>query len=523
MAYSTEQRKVAIDLLIQYDLQYTKVTAELGYPSSRELQRWYARFIESNTYSRKDMGNSMYSSEEKSRAISYYFQHGKSIAGTCKKLGYPHRETLRTWINEQHPEEKRTCTSSNLRVYLKQTEKEQAALDLCSRGSTAQKVANKYGVSRGVLYCWKHKFLPEGGPTKMQKNSLAQSSKTKSKSIEELTNEVKELAAETEALKKQINRLKLERDALQLATEIVKKDKGISLETLTNKKKAIVIGALREAYSLKDLLDVFKISKSSYCYQQHSLATPDKYCDVRVKLHKMFSESYESYGYRRLYLCIKKSDGSNYSEKVIRRLMHEEGLVVRRNCRKKYNSYLGEISPAVENLIQGDFHAESPNVKCLTDITEFSIPAGKVYLSPIIDCYDGLPVTWTIGTSPNADLVNTMLDAAIATLRNGEHPIIHSDRGSHYRWPGWIERMDGAGLIRSMSRKGYSPDNSACEGFFGRLKNEMFYGRSWSSVTIEGFTAFLDQYIHWYAEKRIKVSLGGMSPLQYRRAQKTVI
>ena len=128
MAYSTEQRKVAIDLLIQYDLQYTKVTAELGYPSSRELQRWYARFIESNTYSRKDMGNSMYSSEEKSRAISYYFQHGKSIAGTCKKLGYPHRETLRTWINEQHPEEKRTCTSSNLRVYLKQTEKEQAAL-----------------------------------------------------------------------------------------------------------------------------------------------------------------------------------------------------------------------------------------------------------------------------------------------------------------------------------------------------------------------------------------------------------
>ena len=116
-----------------------------------------------------------------------------------------------------------------------------------------------------------------------------------------------------------------------------------------------------------------------------------------------------------------------------------------------------------------------------------------------------------------------MLDAAIATLRNGEHPIIHSDRGSHYRWPGWIERMDCAGLIRSMSRKGYSPDNSACEGFFGRLKNEMFYGRSWSSVTIEGFTAFLDQYIHWYAEKRIKVSLGGMSPLQYRRAQKTVI
>ena len=523
MAYSTEQRKVAIDLLIQYDLQYTKVTAELGYPSCRELQRWYTRFIETTAYSRKDMGHSMYSSDEKDRAISYYFQHGKSIAGTCKKLGYPHRETLRTWINERNPEEKRTCVSSRLRVYLKQNEKEQAALDLCLRENSAQIVANKYGVSRVTLYCWKHKFLPEGSPTKMQKNSLAQSSKTKSKSAAELTNEVKELTAETEALKKQIHRLKLERDALQMAAEIVKKDKGISLETLTNKEKAIVIGALRKAYSLKELLDVFKLSKSSYCYQQRSLAAPDKYCDVRLKLHKMFSESYESYGYRRLYLCVKKSDGNHYSEKVIRRLMREECLVVRKNSRKKYNSYLGEISPAVENLIQGDFHAERPNLKWLTDITEFSIPAGKVYLSPIIDCYDGLPVTWTIGTSPNADLVNTMLDAAIATLKNGEHPIIHSDRGSHYRWPGWIERMDCAGLIRSMSRKGYSPDNSACEGFFGRLKNEMFYGRSWNSVTIEEFMAFLDQYIHWYAEKRIKISLGGMSPLQYRQAQKIVI
>ena len=296
MAYSTEQRKVAIDLLIQYDLQYTKVTAELGYPSCRELQRWYTRFIETTAYSRKDMGHSMYSSDEKDRAISYYFQHGKSIAGTCKKLGYPHRETLRTWINERNPEEKRTCVSSRLRVYLKQNEKEQAALDLCLRENSAQIVANKYGVSRVTLYCWKHKFLPEGSPTKMQKNSLAQSSKTKSKSAAELTNEVKELTAETEALKKQIHRLKLERDALQMAAEIVKKDKGISLETLTNKEKAIVIGALRKAYSLKELLDVFKLSKSSYCYQQRSLAAPDKYCDVRLKLHKMFSESYESYG-----------------------------------------------------------------------------------------------------------------------------------------------------------------------------------------------------------------------------------
>lgn len=110
-----------------------------------------------------------------------------------------------------------------------------------------------------------------------------------------------------------------------------------------------------------------------------------------------------------------------------------------------------------------------------------------------------------------------MLDAALATLDSDQHPIIHSDRGCHYRWPGWIKRMDDAGLTRSMSRKGCSPDNSACEGFFGRLKNEMFYGRSWKGVSIEQFKNILDEYIHWYAEERIKISLGGASPIQYRK------
>ena len=134
--------------------------------------------------------------------------------------------------------------------------------------------------------------------------------------------------------------------------------------------------------------------------------------------------------------------------------MKEDKLTVLSIKRKKYNSYKGEITPAVPNVIKRDFHAEQPNMKWLTDITEFHIPAGKIYLSPIIDCFDGLPVSWTIGTSPDAALVNTMLDNAIGTLKENEHPIVHSDRGAHYRWPGWIERMENAGLTRSMSRKG---------------------------------------------------------------------
>ena len=116
----------------------------------------------------------------------------------------------------------------------------------------------------------------------------------------------------------------------------------------------------------------------------------------------------------------------------------------------KYNSYAGEITPAVPNIIDRDFSAKAPHTKWLTDITEFAIPAGKVYLSPIVDCFDGLLVTWKIGLTPDSNLVNSMLDDAINKLEQHEKPIVHSDRGVHYRWPGWIERIDNNGLIRSM-------------------------------------------------------------------------
>jgi transposase InsO family protein len=214
-------------------------------------------------------------------------------------------------------------------------------------------------------------------------------------------------------------------------------------------------------------------------------------------------------GRRQLHLC----------EKVVQRLMKQEGLSVPARKKRRYGSYLGEISPAPENLLNRDFQAATPNEKWLTDITEFQIPAGKVYLSPVIDCFDGMVVSWTLGTRPDSELVNTMLDAAIDTVGPSDNkPVIHSDRGAHYRWPGWLTRIHNAKLTRSMSRKGCSPDNAACEGFFGRLKNEMFYPRDWQSITIEQFIKAVHDYIVWYNEKRIKISLGSLSPIEYRES-----
>ena len=248
------------------------------------------------------------------------------------------------------------------------------------------------------------------------------------------------------------------------------------------------------------------------------MSRPDKYEGARHEIMNIFNVSVNTYGYRRIHAMLK-CKAITLSEKVIRRIMKEEHLIIKKVRIKKYCSYVGEISEAVPNLLKRDFKASLPNQKkWLTDIMEFHIPAGKVYLSPIIDCFDGLPVAWTIGTSPSARLVNTMLDIAIDNLPEGAHPIVHSDRGAHYRWPGWIKRMEDAGLIRSMSMKGCSPDNAACEAFFGRLKNKMFYNHSWLNVTINEFIDILDTYIRWYYTGRIKMSLGAMSPMEYRHS-----
>ena len=279
-----------------------------------------------------------------------------------------------------------------------------------------------------------------------------------------------------------------------------------------------MIDALREKYALKTLLKALQLSKSSYFYQRDAIAKGDKYGAVRPRLRVIFKQNYESYGYRRIKMELD-DEGIHLSEKVIRRLMAEEGLEVTITRCRKYSSYAGKITPAVPNILDRDFQAEVSNQKLVTDITEFSIQAGKVYLSPLIDCFDGQITSWTIGTSPNAELVNTMLSAAAAAFTSDEKPVVHSDRGAHYRWPGWIELMDKFGLTRSMSKKASTPDNAQAESFFGHLKTEFFYNRSWLGKSIDEFTQELNEYIEWYNTKRRKKVLGGKSPQEYRQSK----
>ncbi|GAC1531982.1 MAG: IS3-like element ISAtu3 family transposase [Ramlibacter sp.] len=448
-----------------------------------------------------------YSFDQKKAAVDYYLVHERCAAETLRALGYPGRETLAAWVEELHPGTRKQIVGKAGDVAKPQEVKQAAVIELCTREDSARVIARKVGVSRPTLYHWKNKLLGHEVPASMKRhNSPAPPP------------EQAELERQVESLRRDIRQLQLEHDILKKANELLKKGLGVDPQLLSNREKTILVDALRQTYTLPELLAGLGLARSCYFYHRARLLVADKYAGVCRVIKDIFEFNHRCYGYRRIRAALGRQQVF-LSEKVVRRLMKQECLVVAATRRRRYGSYLGEISPAPDNLINRDFQAAIPNEKWLTDITEFQIPAGKVYLSPMIDCFDGLVVSWTIGTRPDADLVNTMLDAAIETLADGgDRPVVHSDRGAHYRWPGWLSRMNNAKLIRSMSRKGCSPDNAACEGFFGRLKTELFYPRNWKAITVEQFIQIVNSYIHWYNEKRIKISLGSLSPREYRES-----
>jgi putative transposase len=506
--YSREKRLKAVLLYIKLGYAATATIRILGYPETRKTVKvWYDAYAREGENVFGYRRRAKYTEEKVERAIAHFLEHGRRYRFTMRELGYPGHDLLQHWVRERVPDVRMTSGQRDAVRSSSDEEKRQAVVDLCSRTGSAQEVAERVGVSRVQLYTWRRELLQEAGPTVKRKRTKAGDEATK-----------EALKQEVEDLERRIHKLKLEHDIMVKATEIARKDPGINPRDLTNREKTLLIDAMTDTYRVTEIREALGLPRSSYFYHRSRLRLPERYLELRRQLRAAFEENRSVYGYRRLHIVLRR-DGAVVSEKVVRRVMREEHLSIVRQRRRRFTAYAGESMPAADNLLQRDFRAELPNQKWLTDITEFGLPAAKVYLSPIIDCFDGMVVSWSIGTRPDANLVNTMLDHGIEQLPNGAVPIVHSDRGAHYRWPGWIHRTTNAGITRSMSKKGCTPDNAACEGFFGRLKTEMFYNRNWRNTTVKQFIKLVDEYIRWYNEKRIKLSLGGLSPVEYRASR----
>ena len=316
--------------------------------------------------------------------------------------------------------------------------------------------------------------------------------------------------------------------------------------SLTNGEKYLAGQAAREASPLVRLADVcetLSIPKSTYEGQGARLGRPDPKAALRLRVRASFEASGGAYGSESVTADLRRGPGEPVSwrdladgdmetpviasEKVVRAIMAEEGLVARKTAevrrRARYNSYRGELAERPANLpLREDgtheFSAPEPGLLVVTDVSEFALDGFKAYLSPAIDCFDGWPVCWRLSRHPDKGLMVGMLgDLVDAVAPTAERPlVVHSDGGAVYMTDDWREACEAGHVVRSMSRKARSPDNARCEGFFGTLKSDFFDGRDWSGVTFEEFSEELDRYIEWYRSGKLKKSLGWKTIRQHR-------
>lgn len=521
--FSTEQRRIAIETFIRFDHSYADAIAELGYPTRHSLRAWYKDYLEhGEVRSPKRQREPKFTLEMRQAAVDYYLAHGKSLARTMRRMGYPaSREYLCDWIDELAPGQRKYRGPSPKAGPVQLAEKIQAVAELESRSGTAAEVAEKHGVSRTAPYAWRREMMGDNGGEPETKGEPV------SKEFDDLPDDIEVLQDMLREAKMQLRKVQLELDVRQATLEIVKKDQGADPELPTNEEKAAMVEALRAEYKLCEILPVAGMAKSGYEYARSAQAKGEAegHAAARKAVIEAFGAGGGTYGYGRVYAqaSADAGDGAAIGEWTVRDIMRDEGLVAcAARKKRRYSSYGGEISEAPENLLRDErgrhrFHADKPNELWITDVTEFRIPAGKACLPPIVDCSGGMPLSWSISTSPDAEMANSSLLGACKRLGEGDHPKIRSDRGCHYRWPGWIRICDENGLVRSMSRKGCSPDNARCEGFFGRLKIEFFHGCDWAGVTLEEFMDMLDAYLRWYRDVRIKGDLDYRSPMQCRR------
>ena len=269
-------------------------------------------------------------------------------------------------------------------------------------------------------------------------------------------------------------------------------------------------------FRLDLLLEAARLPRSTYYYQLKQLDKLDKDKDLKAEIQSIFTEHRGNYGYRRMTLELRNR-GYMVNHKRVQRLMKVLDLSARIRRKRKYSSYQGEIGKKADNLIQRQFEATKPMEKCYTDVTEFAIPASsqKLYLSPVLDGFNSEIIAYNLSTSPNLEQVEAMLNQAFSE-DHYTNTILHSDQGWQYQHPYYHHFLEGKGIQPSMSRKGNSPDNGMMESFFGILKSEMFYGYEKTFHSLEQLEQAIVDYIDYYNNKRIKIKLKGLSPVQYR-------
>ncbi|WP_407239683.1 IS3 family transposase [Escherichia coli] len=440
-----------------------------------------------------------HSFEVKIAAVNHYLAGHAGIISTAKLFQLSHT-SLSHWINLFLLHGPRALDCRHRRSYSPE-DKLCVVLYALGHSESLPRVAARFNIpSHNTVKNWIKGYRKSGNEAfirRRKEKSMTRSDDTHENEAnmtpEEMKNELRYLRAENAYLK-----------AMQ--EHLLEKKRAGSW------RKTKVIRSLRCGHCQSDLLKAAGLARSTLYYQLSLQKAKDKYADVKQLIASIFHEHRGCYGYRRIH-CELQKRGLKFSGKTVRKLMQQLGLKSPVRL-KKYRSYRGNMGLAAENILQRQFKAEAPCEKWVTDITEFRAGGQKLYLSPILDLFNGEIVAWETACRPTEELVKRMLNKGLESLAEGEKPLLHSDQGWHYRIKSYQSALADKGLVQSMSRKGNCLDNAVMENFFGHLKEEMYYRRDYRSV--EELENAVNEYITYWNQKRIKLSLGGLSPVEYR-------
>ncbi len=320
---------------------------------------------------------------------------------------------------------------------------------------------------------------------------------------------------------------------------IIKKTAGLSSRGRKEGKEQLTKAVTELRQELKCSLDFIletinsndslpHLPKSDYYYWKNRSDPDAKNSDLMDAITTIYTDNNKRYGYRRITLQLK-NNGWTVNHKAVKRLMSKLKLYGI-TPRAKYKSYKGDFNGTVDNLLLHkkvdtkrhkteyirDFSTSDVNEKWTTDVSEFHIAAGKLYLSPILDMHNREIVSYNISKSPSYMQITDMLNKAFNKFTDLSSLIFHSDQGWQYQMFQYHKALRERGITQSMSRKGNCLDNSPMENFFGKMKNEMFYGHEYEFKSLEQLQKAMEDYIDYYNNERIQVKLKGLTPCQAR-------
>ena len=256
------------------------------------------------------------------------------------------------------------------------------------------------------------------------------------------------------------------------------------------------------------------MAKSTYYFEINKIdAITERNKELSITIKEIFLQNKGRYGVRRVYKELLNR-GYQVNHKRVQRLMHEMELFGKRP-KEKYHSYKGEVGKVADNIINRDFSTTAPLQKWTTDVSQFSFSWGKCYISPILDMNTNEIISYDLSLSPNLGQIHRMLDKAFEKFPSVTGLIFHSDQGWQYQHEYFRNTLKERGIVQSMSRKGNCYDNCVMEAFFGRLKNEMFYGYEKEYASFEDFAKAIEEYIDYYTNKRVQRNLCILTPQEY--------